>query len=130
MWGENVEQQLKVIEIYDFFEIGFDDCYIVTPFVTNYLQETIQNSDKDTFVEKICAYYSVLLKRLYKIISLADKVSDKKSSQQISSTTSKTLNAFKYPRLIPRERRSNSVESKTFCFQQCLLHHINSEHNE
>ena len=41
MWNENVEKQIEILKLYEFLEIGFGENYLVTPFVINFLQQTI-----------------------------------------------------------------------------------------
>jgi len=74
MWTStmSIEQQLEVIQIYEFLDFGFGSNYIVTPFVANYLQKTIPDSTRTKYMNKICAFYCEMLKDLYNIIELAD----------------------------------------------------------
>lgn len=71
MWA-GAEKHIEIIQIYEFLEMGQGDNYTVIPFVINYLNQTMQMSDKEVFIDKICTYYCELLKRLFGIISLAD----------------------------------------------------------
>ena len=41
MWNELVERQIEILQLYEFLEIGFGENYIVTPFLIDFLQETI-----------------------------------------------------------------------------------------
>jgi predicted aspartyl protease len=85
MWGQPVEQHLELIKVYEFLDTGFDEHYIiVTPFIVDYLQQTIQSNDKDTFINKICADYCVLLKNLYGIISIDAPRSSSHNSKPMS----------------------------------------------
>lgn len=69
MWAGS-EKLIEIIQIYEFLETGYGDKYVVTPFVVDFLHQTMQTNDKETFIEKICSYYCELLKQLYRIISL------------------------------------------------------------
>jgi hypothetical protein len=70
MWGDNVHLVLETIQLYEFFDSGFGDRYVLTPFVINYLHHSITEKDKQIFTEKICAYFACLLKSLYNYVSL------------------------------------------------------------
>jgi hypothetical protein len=113
MWTDNVHLVLETIQLYEFFDTGFGDRYVLTPFVINYLQHSITAEDKFKFIEKICAYYADLLKSLYSFISLEPNTAGldengsemkRQNSNQVKSTT-----------LIKRRATGDgAIKSKTF----------------
>ena len=65
MWDPQVEKTLAQIKQYEFLQISYKDDYFLTPLIVDFLHQSIQQEDKYNFMNKICAYFGDLLKRLY-----------------------------------------------------------------
>jgi uncharacterized membrane protein len=110
MWSDNVSQLLDIIKVYEFFDTGFGDRFVLTPFVINYLRHSISAETKLNFTEKICAYYADLLKALYSFISLNTVPSkDRDGSEMKKSLSNMTANNF----VKRRTKRDAPIKSKT-----------------
>jgi hypothetical protein len=68
MWGPQVEQQLAVIQIYEFLEP--DANFKLTASISDYVATTIKPEQRTEYIKRICGYFAGLLKKVFDVVSL------------------------------------------------------------